>query len=200
MDRGQQNAENLPKVKNGKSIQLIDDASRLSAEDRLIFRGIEDALRQAGIQIVERPDQISADNVLVLTGSKDRTFREFILDLHRNGHLRNRLVVLLSCGDGNDASFLSQMLSADNGPRGFLYFRDQIDPLTVQAVLEDFANRMNKVENPANFRQLFLDSVEETYRNVRARSPQVEEDFRRLRRCLIQVSQSTRAPERQITG
>ena len=102
----QQNAENLPKVKNGKSIQLIDDATRLSAEDRLIFRGIEDALRRAGIQIVER-DQITADNVLVLTGGKDRAFREFISDLNKSGHLRNRLVVLLSCGDGNDASFLS---------------------------------------------------------------------------------------------
>ena len=55
------------------------------------------------------------------------------------------------------------------GLRGFLYFRDQVDPLTVQAVLEDFANRMNKVENPADFRQLFLDPVEQTYRNVRAK-------------------------------
>lgn len=189
--RAKANVEAMPKVADGTHIEILDDAKTLLPEDRALILQIRPQLTDAGIKIVQDPEKLAADNIVVITGRKTDEFTDFVSELHTQGHLTDRVVALFSCGEGTEETFNSAILGESKAPRAVLFYSERIHPNAAQEVLLALAEKL-KAKHGTNesidLQQLLHESVE-----AAAKKPDnaaIRMEIERMRRAIIQVSEA----------
>ena len=154
-------ARTLATVVSGQDIAVINDRDSLPEGYGELVDEIADELREARIQVLNIADArvIEAENIVIVTGLKNRDFMDMVESLRERGTLRNKTVLFFACGEGREHVYNRRLLDADDGPRAILYYTERINPSAVQMTLEQLSKSLNRNNSERSLPQLIRDSV-----------------------------------------
>ena len=80
---------------------------------------------------------LSEANIIVVTAHKSADYRNYLMELSRNGALNGKVVLLASCATKPDGAFVSELLSHDGAPRVVVRFTKEIDPAHALSLIKE---------------------------------------------------------------
>jgi hypothetical protein len=151
---------------------------------------IRQSLESSGVRVESSMAALAEQNVLVISGHKDRALEAYI-DAHiKAGNLKGKQVVLFSCYQAGDAN-LAHRIVKEGGAKGVVFFSEEIRPEAVNEVVKQLALELKSTrDNSPTHKQLIdvLDqSIESTLKN-KAVPPEVKKEVEILRGRVPQIS------------
>lgn len=144
-------SEELLVVNSGKDIAVYSGREMFKVYDYKLADRIKDELKEVNIPLVKNARQIEHANILIIPGHKDNAFNKYLYELAKNKVLKDKVVVLLSCGQGKmgdlflqeELSFNSRIIETGDAI-GILFYSEKIKAPAVEEVLVRMTEELKK--------------------------------------------------------
>jgi hypothetical protein len=189
----------LPRVKNAADINIYDDIISLDPANRALLSPITENLKASGMSVSSDEGVVAAANLVIITGRKNEELDELVANLGRRGALKDKLVVMLSCGEGGEEDFNRELLDPlliDGKPFAVLFYRERINPSSLKKVLLKLAAGVKGHESlNLHFRTLFLKAIEDVLHEADPADADTLKDLKVLQGIIVQLSLADPPPD-----
>ena len=145
---GKENAKNLPTIRGSTDLAAYIPRNGFDVRDYSVLQAIEDYLTQAQIRTIRDTTRVEESNIIIITGHKDKALKEYFMQLGREGCLKGKVVLMLSCYEQGDTAFHSNAIKG-YGIRGITFLRETINPQAVEKVVVEMCDVLKKMQGSA---------------------------------------------------
>ena len=124
---------------------MLPEAS-FGVRDHNAVNRISGSLRGSGVEVAEGVRALEKGNVVVITGHKDASLRQFLEQAAASGALKGKLVLLMSCYAKGDVAFNSALIQRYQ-LTGIHFFAGELNP---QAVTDTIVHLSRQLKDPAS--------------------------------------------------
>jgi hypothetical protein len=173
------------KIKSGKDVAIYWD----SVIERAPFVPAMAAdFKEADIPLYKTPEVISAGNLILISGHKASSYRNYLSELASKGVLRGKSVALLSCAEEGDREFCRYLIEAGGATAVFRV--NQIIPQAVMpSLLREVCKRVNKLPTEGVYLEEFIREAVVAAQQQKSVSPTLKEGLEVILDHSMQVSQ-----------
>jgi hypothetical protein len=185
---GKKNAKNLPTISGSTDLAAYIPRDGFKVTDYGVLQDIEDYLRQAQIETVRDTGIAEASNIIIITGHKDTSLQNYIMELGGKGCLQGKMVLVFSCYDQGDTGFYSKAIEK-SGIRGIKFFRDTINPQAVQEVVVAMCDVLEKTQGSVtDLKHLLKQAVDQALEKNKNGPGFLLDEIKKLQKGITQVS------------
>ena len=140
--------EAQPPIRRGDDLAIYNNEKTLPLGFEKMITSLKPRFEKNDVEILDAEGRgvVKAQNVLLVTGYKNEDFKALVEGMIDEGKLAGKIVVFLSCGEGQEDSFNSDLLSAPKGPAMVLYYTERIYPEAVRRLMTRLARLVNDKE------------------------------------------------------
>jgi hypothetical protein len=123
-ERAVENWQHRPTVTGPNNVAVYHDSS---LETYGVDREIIDQARGANFHIARTGEVVKEGNLIIVTAHKNSDYRNYLMELARNGVLRGKVLLLYSCFTLTDPDFINELLSR-SGAHAVVRFTKAVYP------------------------------------------------------------------------
>jgi hypothetical protein len=123
-ERAVENWQHRPTVTGPNDVAVYHDSS---LQTYGVDREILDQATEARFHVAVTGEVVNQSNLIIVTAHKNSDYRNYLMELARNGALRGKVLLLYSCFTRTDPDFINELLSR-SGAHAVVRFTKAVHP------------------------------------------------------------------------